>query len=234
MGGINPVGPPDPYFSSVVLLLHMDGADGGTTFIDSSSANRVASNIGVVTKPDVKRFGSASALISTGPGDPRLSYTNSVDFDVGNGDFTIECWIYVPTGHPTSNSVIMTKAVGTGTYPYMLNIDASGKLRFAGFNTSDVLIYNLQGTTVLAHDTMYFVQGRRSGDTLALAVNGVQEASVNVTAGASLRYNASAPLSVGNYDAGGSYPVYGYIDDFRFTKGVARAFAVPTRPFPNS
>ena len=35
-------GPSDPYWSSVVLLLHCDGTNGSTTFTDSSSSNKTA------------------------------------------------------------------------------------------------------------------------------------------------------------------------------------------------
>lgn len=51
----------DPYFSSVVLLLHCDGSNGGTTFTDHSSAARTLTASGNTNTSTAQyKFGTAS------------------------------------------------------------------------------------------------------------------------------------------------------------------------------
>lgn len=87
----------DPYFSQVVLLLHMEGVDEGTLFIDSSNSAHTVTAVGNAnTETSQKKFGSSS-LEEDGSGD-YLSFSDSSDWDLGLGDaygnepFTIEFW----------------------------------------------------------------------------------------------------------------------------------------------
>jgi hypothetical protein len=72
----------------VLLLLHMDGADNGTTFSDSSSFARTITRNGtdVVTRTNVKKFGTAS-MRTAGNGWLRFSPRIALA-----GDFTIATW----------------------------------------------------------------------------------------------------------------------------------------------
>ena len=71
---------------TVLLLLHMDGADDGTTFTDSSSYARTITVIGsAVTKTNIKKFGTASLQGTDGC----LRFSPSITLA---GDFTIACW----------------------------------------------------------------------------------------------------------------------------------------------
>src|SRR5690606_25450842 len=59
----------DPYWASVVLLLHMDGADGSTMFIDSSANGlTVTANGNAQIDTAQSKFGGAAALFD-GNGD---------------------------------------------------------------------------------------------------------------------------------------------------------------------
>jgi hypothetical protein len=91
------VAPTDPNFADVVLLLHMDGANGGTSFPDNSNSAHTVTAVGNAnTNTSVKKFGTAS-LQEDGNGD-YLSIPDSSDFDIGlpvgysNEPFTIEFW----------------------------------------------------------------------------------------------------------------------------------------------
>ena len=86
----------DPYFNNVVLLLHMNGANSGTTFTDSSSFARTVTTYGdAKTSTTQSKFNGSSGLFD-GTTD-RLSVPASSDFNMGSGDFTIETWIYPTT-----------------------------------------------------------------------------------------------------------------------------------------
>ena len=86
-------GSSDPNFSSVSLLLHMEGSNGSTTFIDSSSnALTVTANGNAKITTSTFKFGSGSADFD-GAGD-YLSTPSSSLFDFGAGSlFTVECFV---------------------------------------------------------------------------------------------------------------------------------------------
>lgn len=87
--------PPNPISSELKLLLHSNGTDGSTTFLDSSvSAHTVTANGNAQIDIAQSKFGGASGLYD-GSGD-YLSIPTSSDFDLGNaysGDFTVDFWI---------------------------------------------------------------------------------------------------------------------------------------------
>jgi len=80
----------DPYYENVTLLLHLSGADGSTTFTDSSSASKTITTSGtpVLSSSEYKfaggsgYFNGSSKLIAATSSDP--------DFVFGTGDFTAE------------------------------------------------------------------------------------------------------------------------------------------------
>lgn len=81
---------------NTVLMLHMNGANEGTTFTDSSpSAHGDASVTATVqTKTDVKKWGTASALFDGNSG--YLSYADNDDWNVlasNSDDWTIDLWV---------------------------------------------------------------------------------------------------------------------------------------------
>jgi len=68
----------DPNFADVVLLLHMDGANGGTSFTDNSNSAHTVTAVGNAnTNTSVKKFGTASYQ-GDGAGD-YLSFSDSAD-----------------------------------------------------------------------------------------------------------------------------------------------------------
>jgi Insecticide toxin TcdB middle/N-terminal region/FG-GAP-like repeat/Salmonella virulence plasmid 65kDa B protein len=86
----------DPYWSSVVLLTHMDGADGSTSFTDSSSLGNAVTALGDAQIDTAQsKFGGASALFD-GNGD-YLTVASSPAFDLWAGDATIEFFARFPT-----------------------------------------------------------------------------------------------------------------------------------------
>jgi len=88
-----PAGPTDPDFASVVLLLHCNGSNGGTTFTDNSSYGRaMTANGNAQTSTAQSKFNGSSGLFD-GAGD-YLTASASSDFTFGTGDYTIESWVY--------------------------------------------------------------------------------------------------------------------------------------------
>lgn len=84
---------PNPPFSSVVALLHLNGTTGTQSATDSSSLNKTISFSGAVTIRDyAARFGSAG-LQFNGEINERVVVQNSAV--IGTSDFTIEFFINV-------------------------------------------------------------------------------------------------------------------------------------------
>lgn len=125
-GDLGPLGSVDPSYALVGILLHMDGANGGTTFIDSGPLGLTVTPTSVTTSTAQFKFGTASALISTTASTGNsLQVAHNAALAPGAGDFTIECWVYF-TSLP-AYSVIVIKQTSTSYWPYALLLD-SGNL----------------------------------------------------------------------------------------------------------
>jgi hypothetical protein len=220
----------DPDYAKVSLLLHGDGADGSTVFTDNAPTPKAVTASGSAAISTAQsKFGGASLGLTGG----FLSVADSADLDTSTGDFTIEFWL-----RPASlaaNAILFNKASGTSAgYPYQGYVSAAGGVVFRAYNASSQELFTLTTAgglvAVGAWTHLAFV---RSGSTFAVYVNGVSAGSA--TYAGSLPVNTQ-PMSIGAY-SNGSYPFSGHIDDFRFTKGVARYtanFTPPTEAFPDT
>lgn len=227
-----PVPPTDPYFSSVVLLAHMDGADASTVFTDSSPlANAIAAVNTAALSTTNPKFGTACCLLNGSTS--RLSVSDSPAFDFGSGDFTIEGWAR-PEGTPSVAYGLMNKRASSAVYsPFNAEITTSRRMR-AQVSTTGSSWVTINSSVVLALNTYAHWAITRSGSTLRLFVDGVLDGAVSVSG--ALMTN-SAALSIGATAANGDYGWLGRLDETRITKGVARyteSFTPPTAPFPNS
>lgn len=223
-------GPTDPFYANVSVLLHCDGANGGTTFTDNGPLALACTPTNVTTDTSQFKWGTASAHIASAspPTQDYLAAPDGTWFDFTTGDFTLECWLYMTT---VQTCILMQHVQGTGAYPFQLFISSSN-LGFRGFD-SGMSLWSTVGGTGLSANTWYFIQARRSGNTFGTAINGVAESSVT-TGSISLLSTAGQAVIIGNYSSGANFPVIGFLDDIRITKGVARAFTLPTAAFPNS
>ena len=209
----------DPYFSSVSLLLHMDGSNGSTTFTDSSSSpSTVTANGNAAITTATVKYGTG-ALILDGVGD-YLAVAAGSKFAFGTGDLTVECWVYVDTGN--SNAGLFTMG-GTASGLAVSIFNGNWYLTFAG----------LGGTLMGAVTTGAWLHlaVTRSGSSARLFINGSQLGST-LTNSTNLTDNAP---KIGYYYTT-AYTFKGKVDDFRITKGVARYtsnFTAPSAAFPD-
>lgn len=210
----------DPDFASVSLLLHMDGSNGSTTFTDSSSnAFTVTANGNAKISTAQSKFGGASGLFD-GSGD-YVSVASNAAFEVGAGDWTAEAWMRFTGGSDWS-------FFSTSDNRFRLLADANRwVLKSHSGSDANVFVINWTPTT----GVWYHVACCRSGSTTRMFIDGTQ-----IGSGTSSTYTASnSAFNV----AGGvaPYEFNGYMDEFRFTKGVARYtanFTPPTAPYANA
>jgi hypothetical protein len=217
----------DPYFSSVVLLMHCEGAHGGTSFTDSSLYGRSLIRMAdAATSATQKRFGTTSMYSSLG-GQGRIKAATAPELVMGNQDFTAEGWVFI-TNHTSWDRNIIgaaTQLMPAGSW--YLGLSSSNKLRWAA-SGGDVAV----GGTTLPSNQWVHVAYSRSGGTARLFVNGAVEA----TFADARNYSAAIDAYVGE---SGNSPgsITGYTDEVRLTKGVGRytaAFTPPSSAFPDA
>lgn len=215
----------DPYISNVVALFHFAGADGSTTFTDERGHAFTVNGDAKISTAQYK-FGSSSGYFD-GSGDS-LSIASSSDFSFGNGDFTVEAWIY-PTALSATYHILFDTRNASVERGALFWVNSSGYLRAWGETSGDA--YSSAGaitTGVWRHVAVSCKSG-----TLRVFVNGTVAA--NTTTRNANALNADRAFIAQTQAGGDNYA--GYIADLRVTKGVARyvtSFTPPTSPFPNS
>jgi hypothetical protein len=200
----------DPY---TLLLLHMDGANGGVSFPDSSRFNRtivVGGNVNTSTAR--QKFGSASALFD-GSGD----YLSNADSDMalGSADFTVDFWIY-PTSSAANMILVDTQVFGgssTRTNSIIIALETTRKIYiyhngYIVLTTSNTLTLNTWGHVAVV----------RSGSTVTVYVNGVSGGSVSLSKNLSTQ-NFVVGINASNLSA---QPYIGNVDEMRVSIGIAR------------
>ncbi len=212
-------GEDDPYTK---LLIHADGAFTG----DSSVTPHTVTVNGPLLADAQSKFGGKSFIFDGNNDD--LTIANHADFEMGAGDFTVECWYKTSAGGGQwANPII---AYGTNTAAGSSWKIYGGEYLW-GYIWSGSTDYNVTATTATNDDQWHHVALCRNGDTMKIFIDGTEEDSVSVT-GITCNDAAAATLYVGTDGAGTRYT--GYIDEIRISKGVARYtanFTPPTAPF---
>lgn len=217
----------DPVWNAVSLLLHMDGANAGTTFTDASNNGHSMSITGTVTtSTTAQKFGPTSCRVTTAS---RLNTPAHASFNLGTGDWTIEFWIKI------TRTVRVDVLQQNATYAtannagVVLNVGASGDLSWYEQTTQRI---NATGTAV-NDGNWHHIAVTRSGSSVRMFLDGTQSGSTYTT---SFTYwNSSTGIGMGCNSGNTNGFSTDYLDDVRITKGVARYtanFAVPAAPLP--
>lgn len=238
------VGPSDPYFANVVLLLHMDGTNGGTTFTDSSSYGRTVTQYrSAQTSTAQSKFGGASAYFSGGTTSTGtfqtvdcLTIPDSNDFTLGTSDFTIECFIYV-TSFAASQEYWAHRDAGGSAPLSLLRVNTDGTIR-AYFNSGST---DVTSSGSVSQNTWHHVAVVRNSETTSIYIDGVLQTLTGTNASGSFGDHAADICIGAGADgataAGWGSRFSGYIDEFRWTIGTARYtgnFTPPTEAFPDA
>lgn len=212
--------PHDQFWANTVLLLHGDGTNGSTTFTDSTGKNTITANGNAQISTTQSKFGGSSMYFD-GNGD-YLSVPASTNFNFGTGDHTLEAWIWWDGSYNALGRIIYA----TG--------GASSLDQFGIFSGSG-LVWGMILTNIYPPINQWsHIAVSRQGTTVRFFINGVL--GYTGTSGASIG-SSTATAYIGYRGADGNHPWFGYIDDLRITKGVARYtsnFTPPTQAFPNS
>jgi len=217
----------DPYIKS---LLHLDGADNGTTFTDETGKSWSYYINAVKTKTGTKKFGTASGYF-TWPG----SYQNALytdyhaDFDVGASDFTLDFWVYSATGAGGGGFIGFYNPDHT-IIPFGVKIDNDntqfGLYASSSHSSQD---YGSSGNTVSSWgNTWRHIALVRQGTSYKLYVGGALYKSATVSGNPAV--DANGKFSI--FCAAASYDKV-YVDELRFslTARWTADFTPPTAPY---
>lgn len=224
----------DRHFASTVALLHFAGANASTSFRDESGKTWTAvGNAQIQTAVSVPQRG---ALFLDGTGDC-ITSPSVADFDMGSGNWTMECFIRISPAMGAGTRILFTKqATGATFTPVACTIDNTGVLRiFASNNGSGYQVSLATAAGAIAIGAWAHIAFVREGDNFSIYVNGARSAFTTFSLGAVMT-NATA-FSIGAC-ANGDNSFHGWIAEARITKGVARysgtSYVVPTRPLPDA
>ncbi|MEI6379184.1 MAG: LamG-like jellyroll fold domain-containing protein [Candidatus Falkowbacteria bacterium] len=207
------------------LLVHMHGASGNTTFIDSSSVGNVLTNYNSVA------YSSAQSLYNGTSG--KFNGTNqylrlpySSNFNLSSGDWTIDAW-FNSNSFASSQAIISKDKNG-------LNYDWSLLL----LNTTTIALYTAGTSQNLTVTVPAMVPGQwyhlayiRSGTSDYIYLNGVSYGSKVM----SITNNSQDYITIGCNGWNNPNTFFnGYIDELRVSKGIARwtaNFTPPSLPY---
>jgi hypothetical protein len=176
------------------------------------------------------KFGGSSMLFD-GSGDYLVAPPN-VDTDFGSGDFTAEAWVY-PSSLAAAQDIFGKHAdspVGNSTVGLFIYVGANNSSNEAGIVSGNT-VYNVTGWSLTAGTWQHIAFTRYAG-SLRFFINGVQ-VGATVSANVSINSNSAWRTWIGTYTAA-SRNWNGYLQDVRFTKGIARYtsnFTPPTTAF---
>jgi hypothetical protein len=208
--------------SGTSLLLNMNNAG----IYDEISKNNFRI-VGNTTTSTTQTKYSDTAMYFDGAGD-YLSIPAGQNINLGTGDFTIEGWIY-------------PIAVGTGSYQYPVLFSLGGSDGGSPGHFS-MYINHPAGQNMFYYHGVSYINGgtnpvtgawshvalTRTAGTMKYFINGVQQWTSSVTAAIG---NSTDTFTIGIRTGNtGQCAFYGYMQDFRITKGVGRYTANFTPP----
>jgi hypothetical protein len=210
---------PPTAVSGTSLLLNFTNAG----IYDATSKNDLETVGNAQISTTQSKWGGSSMSFD-GTGDYLRSPASPL-FDFNTGDFTVEAWVY--TSSAVAYAIVIDKSIGGGgsTGWFLEWSSTRGIWFFYGPNA-------VSSAFTVTTGQWYHLAVSRSGTSLRLFVNGVQQGS---TATVSTDITSTYGVSVGATNGTPQYQLNGYIQDLRVTKGYARYtsnFTPPTAAFP--
>lgn len=204
------------------LMLHFDGANDSTTITDSSWYLKAPSAVNHAKISTAQSKFGGSSLYLDGTDDYVTIPADSAWF-VDGLSFCVDCWI-----RPAAASW-MTLFAFQGDTHLGLGFNTGGTARnlsmFASSNGSDWGMisgdsgsYNGRGTVSIALDTWTHVAMVRNGNNWRTYINGTKDIDITVSSAVVGKIEA---LNIGRWGAN-CYFWNGYIDEFRWSRGVPR------------
>jgi hypothetical protein len=205
----------DEFFNNVVALLNFEQS----TIQDLSSAARTVTVRGDAALSATEAKNGTKSLFCDGDGDGITIEHETVDgFAADGGDWTIEMWAYPTSLHNGHLCIISDELFSLAGLQFRLTSDGEIELN----NASDSAFL---GGSYSANQWQHFAAVRSSG-IITIYRNGVSQGTTSQTPaenGTGLAFGFSSA----NF---GNTFFEGYLDDIRYTQGVARYTSAFTPP----
>jgi len=211
------------------LLLRGDGASGSSTITDSGYNGVAVASTGVTISTAQMKFGTGSLCFN---GSSYLSIADGAVPEFAAQNWAIDFHIYIPqtpTGYPS----IAVKNNGASK-SWQIYYDSSGYIHFEYSTDGTTMLSGLTTTASLTAGAWTHVAVARSGTTVRAYMAGALAGTCAVSGSL---FDAAAPVIIGGYYTTAlSYPLTGYLDEFRVSVGTDRGWtgstiAVPTSPY---
>ena len=203
------------------LLLHCNGADGSTTFIDSATGKTVTAVGNAQIDTAQSKFGGASALFDGN--DDYLTIPDSADWDMGTGAFTVDYWIrFVSLATGAGRDCMVD--VGGVTLGFFIRYWGDQGLEISGSDAAGILTPWTPSLNTWIHVAVV-----RTGNSLMAFIDGTQIGSTFDCTAWNINQSAGVYIgsSIGNPT---TEEVDGWMDEIRISKGIARWTANFTPP----
>jgi len=221
---------PDKY---CVVMLHMDGLDGSTTFIDESGKTWTpVGNVQIDTAQS--KFNGVSGLFD-GTND-YITTADSVDWRLDSGSnsnkWTVDFWVRFNGDPGTATQGFVSQWADVNNF---WGIALAGNTLYFNVRSGAAQLIEIFPAWNPAGDTWYHVAVIKDGTNgYMMFINGTQ-IGVTTTDTDPMPDIASV-LYVGGYfnAVGASFYLNGWLDEFRISKGIARwtaNFTPPTKPY---
>jgi YD repeat-containing protein len=225
----------DPLFADVSVLLHGDGSNNSTNFIESSPSPKAVTVIAGLPKISTaqSKFGGASIYF---PGSAALAVNGASANTFWTSDWTVEFWVLSAVAAQSPAAVFGSRWPDGGAQLYLsysasvltgitYEIRENGTLAGFGVNSSTPGF----AAAVAAAGSFNHVAVTKVGKTYGFFLNGVMLPAIvravqpNNTANTAMFVGSANPYWYG-------YGINGYLDDFRITMGTPRYAANFTPP----
>jgi len=206
------------------------------TIRDNSASPLTITNVGTARLVAQSPFTQTTSTISLnsvgsnyfdGTGDAAYIAGDGNVVNFGNGNYTVEAWIYTTTGFCIMDTC--PGGVATPTNRIMFNINSDASVSYITYQGNQTLIMSATGLAPLRQ--WNHVALVKSNSQTRIYVNGVQGGSTYADT-LTMPSQGNRPFIMGNgYDGGQGGT--GYISNYRITKGTAvytTPFAPPTAP----
>lgn len=208
----------DQYGDQVSLLMHMDGANDSTIFVDSSLHNRnITVNGPAKLSSNQSKFGGTSAAFDADTSYLRVASGSDFAFP---SDFTIECWVYFTNSSRGYQGIIGAHS-GSDQTGWVLYLETNNILTFNSGAGSGWAGAVSSGETVTPNE-WHHIAVSRFGSSLRIFIDGTLKGTIT----SNVNIASGSIIDIGDYTClnqyGYNFTMSGYIDELRITKGIAR------------
>ena len=227
-----PTAPPTAIANTSLLLNYTNGG-----IYDATSKNDLETVGNAQISTTQSKWGGSSMAFD-GTGD-YLGLRNSVLFDFGSGDFTVEAWLYIAGNSSLDASNRRYAAIfsvgTTSAYDFIFNLRGNSTTTGTGIE-----IYNLTNGVIGVNGTITqsvwnHIAVSKSGSSVYFWLNGTQLGTTQTGVTGSWGSSSNNAQVARGAVTGYTYELNGYLQDLRITRGYARYtanFTAPTAAFP--